>query len=74
MAYINSTRAVDFGIFHRLNAMVGVVRTALKRRSIFLQTVRELQNLDNRELADIGINRTDIHSIAMDAAFDPNRK
>ncbi|MDO7633764.1 MAG: DUF1127 domain-containing protein [Paracoccaceae bacterium] len=47
---------------------------ALQRRAIFSQTIRELQNLSNRELADIGINRTDIHRIAMDAAFGPNLK
>ncbi|HCK07823.1 MAG TPA: hypothetical protein DHW01_06315 [Rhodobacter sp.] len=46
----------------------------MKKQKIFSQTIRELQNLSNRELADIGINRTDIHRIAMDAAFGPNLK
>jgi uncharacterized protein YjiS (DUF1127 family) len=31
------------------------------------ETVRELSNLNNRELSDIGITRSDIHKIARGA-------
>jgi uncharacterized protein YjiS (DUF1127 family) len=39
--------------------------TAWKRYS---RTVSELESLSNRELADLGISRTDIGRIARDAA------
>ena len=74
MAFVQSTQVANFGIYDRLSAALSSVKVALQRRAIFSQTIRELQNLSNRELADIGINRTDIHRIAMDAAFGPNLK
>ena len=41
----------------------------------FHQTVKELRNLTDKELNDIGINRGDIISIArMDADMNPNLK
>ena len=34
----------------------------------YLQTVRELSRLSDRDLADLGISRFDIDSVARDAA------
>ena len=69
MAFVQSTHVANFGIYDRLSSALSSVKVALQRRAIFSQTIRELQNLSNRELADIGINQTDIHRIAMDAAL-----
>ena len=57
MAFVQSTHVANFGIYDRLSAALSSVKVALQRRAIFSQTIRELQNLSNRELADIGINR-----------------
>ena len=44
------------------------IRTTLKKWAAYQQTVRELTALDNRQLNDLGISRTDITRIARDHA------
>jgi len=38
-------------------------------KQLYRETVRELNNLNNRELADLGIGRSAIKSIALEAAY-----
>ncbi|QUS36829.1 DUF1127 domain-containing protein [Falsirhodobacter algicola] len=45
------------------------LKAALRRRAIYRQTVQELNALSSRELTDLGIRRSEIRSIARDAAF-----
>jgi uncharacterized protein YjiS (DUF1127 family) len=40
------------------------IRNTLKKWAAYQQTVRELAALDNRQLTDLGITRTDIQRIA----------
>ena len=58
------------------NPVVAYVRSAisslqeyLARRSEYNKTVSELQSLSNRELADLGIARASISSIAYEHAY-----
>ena len=44
------------------------IRQTLKKWSAYQQTVRELAALDNRQLNDLGISRTDIQKIAREHA------
>ena len=44
------------------------IRTTLRKWAAYQQTVRELASLDNRQLSDLGISRTDIQRIARDHA------
>lgn len=69
MAYVNSSRAASYGIADRAAAIVKSIRVGLERRRVFKQTVRELQALSNRELADLGIHRTMITRVANEAAY-----
>ncbi|MDO8883288.1 MAG: DUF1127 domain-containing protein [Pseudotabrizicola sp.] len=69
MAYVNSSRAASYGIVDRAAAIVKSIRVGLERRRVFKQTVRELQALSNRELADLGIHRTMITRVANEAAY-----
>lgn len=69
MAYVNSSRAASYGIADRALAIVKTIRVGLERRRVFKQTVRELQALSNRELADLGIHRTMITRVANEAAY-----
>ncbi|MCU0901525.1 MAG: DUF1127 domain-containing protein [Cypionkella sp.] len=69
MAFVNSSRATTVGIADRAAAVVKTIRVALERRRIFKQTVRELQSLSNRELADLGIHRSMITRVANEAAY-----
>ncbi len=42
------------------------IRKTFKKWAAYQQTVRELNALDNRQLNDLGITRTDIQRIARD--------
>jgi uncharacterized protein YjiS (DUF1127 family) len=44
------------------------IRKTLRKWAAYQQTVRELAALDNRQLTDLGITRTDIQRIARDHA------
>lgn len=44
------------------------IRTTIKKWAAYQQTVRELTSLDNRQLSDLGISRSDIQRIARDHA------
>lgn len=69
MAYVNSSRAASVSIVDRAAAIVKSIRVGLERRRVFKQTVRELQALSNRELADLGIHRSMITQVANEAAY-----
>ena len=45
------------------------IRKSAQQRA-YRQTVKELSNLTDKELRDIGLTRGDIHSIAMETHFD----
>ncbi len=69
MAYINASRAAHVTLADRFAALVKSVRESLRRRNVFLATKRELNQLSNRELADLGISRSMITRIALEAAY-----
>ncbi len=57
-------RAVEF-LKHERDAL----RTSIARRRVYNRTVAELAPLSERDLADIGIGRSDIRRIAMEEAM-----
>jgi uncharacterized protein YjiS (DUF1127 family) len=69
MAYVNTSRAASFGLADRFAAALQSVKAAMSRRAIYTQTVRELNALSPRELADLGIARSQIGEIAHEAAY-----
>lgn len=69
MAYIKSSRAASFSLADRISGFVALTKANLARRAVFSQTVRELNTLTDRELADLGIARVDILSVAREAAY-----
>lgn len=58
----SSLMANAFSFFARFNA-------ALKEQAMYLKTVRELEQLSDRELSDIGLGRSDIHDAARATAL-----
>lgn len=61
---------------HRNSAGNGVIakfvadiRDSLARRAVYRQTLRELDALSDRDLNDLGLNRSDIRRVAHGAAF-----
>jgi len=69
MAYVNSTRVAGNGLADRVSAFVKSIKLAAQRRAIYDQTLRELNGLTNRELADLGISRLNIQDVARTAAY-----
>ncbi|MDO9526769.1 MAG: DUF1127 domain-containing protein [Gemmobacter sp.] len=54
------------------SAGTGIVarfKDALHRRSVYTRTIRELSGLTTRELADLGLNRSMITRVALEAAY-----
>ena len=68
MAFVNQTTDLRFG---GLTARIQGLRTMLagrkQQRAAYATTVRELQSCSNRELADLGIHRSEIARIAANA-------
>lgn len=77
MTYAHATRSEAHGfgigaIFHRIAAAYDALQETLGRHRVFRQTLNELGALSDRELADLGINRSMIPGIAMEAAEGPD--
>jgi len=64
MAFITETLTKNAGIQSWFNALIENAVTQQRKRRIYRQTVNELSGLSNRELADLGIARSQIKSIA----------
>lgn len=69
MAYINSSRAASFSLADRFSGVLAQFKASFARRAVYNQTVRELVVLSDRELADLGISRADIRTVALEAAY-----
>ena len=68
MAYVNS-RSSSVGIADRFATFFKAGKEMLERRRVYLQTVAELTNLSDRDLADLGLARANIGDIAREAAY-----
>lgn len=68
MAFITGNAAPSLGLAQRLSGLVERVREARKARDVYLQTYNELSVLSDRDLADLGISRASIGSVAREAA------
>lgn len=71
MAYATQiTTQSQNGLNARFATLLTNLRARLARRKIYTQTLRELQSLSNRELADLGLNRSIIRRVAYQAAYE----
>ena len=68
MAYITSSAASSLGLGQRVAAFFERARQARKAREIYRKTHDELSVLSDRDLADLGIARSNIASVAREAA------
>lgn len=69
MAYVNNTRTGSAGLADGFSGLVRSVKLAIERRAVYARTVRELNALSDRDLADLGISRAAIGSVAAEAAY-----
>lgn len=52
-----------------LAGLIGNLRDYMARRAVYRQTIRELNDLSARELADLGMSRSMIRNVAYEAAW-----
>ncbi|SMX33741.1 DUF1127 domain-containing protein [Actibacterium lipolyticum] len=69
MAHAQHIQVAHNGFGEWLRQVIAVTRDALERRRVYRQTVSELGALSNRELADLGISRSMIRSLAKETAY-----
>lgn len=69
MALAPDSMSSDFGVMRRLSKLLADYREARQRNRVFRHTLKELNALTNRELADLGISRSMITRVAQEAAY-----
>ncbi len=69
MAYATETRTAAFGLTAVAGNIAAQVSDFFAKRKVYTTTLRELESLDDRELADLGIARTMIKRVATEAAY-----
>jgi uncharacterized protein YjiS (DUF1127 family) len=67
MAYLNTTSAPHFAPLARIAAAATALATRYKNYRLYRETFEGLSALSNRDLADLGIGRSDIRRVAMEA-------
>lgn len=73
MAYATDIRTVKLGLRDRVSAILQAFAEAREQRKVYYTTLKELQALNNRELADLGISASEIPFIAREAAYGVNK-
>lgn len=69
MAYVNNTRSASPALSAEVGGILKSIKVAIERRAVYARTVRELNSLSDRELADLGISRVSIRDVAAQAAY-----
>ena len=69
MAYITTTRIAHPSRNRRSTGVFAALKTAFAQRRVYAQTLAELNQLNDRELADLGISRLSIAQVAHEAAY-----
>lgn len=69
MALVQNISTIDSGIGGRVSALFASASDAWQRRRVYRQTLRELNSLTSRELNDLGLNRSLITRVALEAAY-----
>jgi len=68
MAYVADNRTTTISITDRLSTVFARIAETRAEQKLYRQTFNELNALSARELADLGIHRSSIKSIALEAA------
>ncbi len=70
MAVVTNTSALKSAPSGGLTSLIETAKTRFARYRLYRQTVNELSALSNRELADLGMHRSMIRRIALQATED----
>ena len=69
MAHSQVNRGFEIGLMDRYTTLLNNLRDRRQRYKLYRATLNELRTLSDRELADLGIARSSIQAIAMEAAY-----
>lgn len=70
MTYANDIRGLAGASFsERVTHLFRVIAEARAQRAVYVRTLRELESLSTRDLADLGIARAMIQPLAHQAAY-----
>ncbi|WP_372839639.1 DUF1127 domain-containing protein [Phaeovulum sp.] len=69
-----ATSTLSLGLGERLSAYLAAFNDGRQRRKVYRQTLRELNMLSSRDLTDLGIHRSMITRVALEAAYGKGRK
>lgn len=69
MAYVNTARAAAPSIWSLFAHPMNSLSVLLQRRRVYVQTLTELNALSDRDLADLGLHRSLIRTVAKEAAY-----
>lgn len=70
MAYVTGNRADRLSFAARLGEIKTQAAAEFAAWRVYRRTFNELQALNDRELADLGIPRSSIRRVALEAAYD----
>ncbi|WP_368184194.1 DUF1127 domain-containing protein [Aestuariibius sp. HNIBRBA575] len=70
MAYATNTAAISTPIRDRAALTLNALKARYAAYQVYRSTVNELESLSTRELNDLGISRSGIKAIAMEAAYN----
>lgn len=69
MAYVTTASFAHPSRARRNPGFIGALKTAIARRRLYAVTLAELNQLNDRELADLGMSRLSIAEVAREAAY-----
>jgi len=69
MAYVSTSRQTTITFGDRIVALFKVAGQTMHRRRIYLETLNELTRLNDRDLADLGLERDELPTVARQAAY-----
>jgi uncharacterized protein YjiS (DUF1127 family) len=68
MAYVSANIA-SVSLFARITNAFENFRQASADHRLYMRTVRELNQLSNRELSDLGLSRGGLHGVAYESVY-----
>ena len=68
MSYVNDYASTQSGLAGRISAYVTRFKEHRARRRVYATTLRELMELSDRDLNDLGLHRSEIRRVAWQAA------
>jgi len=69
MALVKEIRSIEAEIADRITGLVAGVQERAANYRVYTRTLKELGDLSDRELNDLGVSRTTIKAVAYEAVY-----